>query len=263
MSHPASVDSSGALAGTMNPGSATRVPLIRPPGRFAPPLGSHVHVPAGTYVLGEPGGERRVRLGAFAIGAWPVTTAHIRSFVEATGASIAGALAAKLDAPELADHPATDLTYSLAEAFCRWASIELGTRVRLPAAEEWEAAARGSEGRTWPWGDSFDPACCASAEISPGWTSPVTAHPEGASPFGAFDMAGNAWEWVLDATEEGGWRSCRGGSFLDHAWGVRASRSLPADPDRATRNTGFRLVFDQPHACADRGGWNELWREVW
>jgi len=149
----------------------------------------------------------------------------------------------------LADHPATDVTFSLAERFCSWATGVLGVPVRLPTGDEWEAAARGTDGRPWPWGDVFDHERCASAEAPPGWTAPVTAHPGGASPFGAFDLAGNVWEWVLDATEEAAWRACRGGSYLDHAWGVRASRRLSADPARATRTTGFRLVFDEGDGC--------------
>jgi formylglycine-generating enzyme required for sulfatase activity len=52
------------------------------------------------------------------------------------------------------------------------------------------------------------------------------------------------WEWVSDRTEEGAWRAVRGGSYLDHAWGVRAARVLAADPARATSTTGFRIVID-------------------
>jgi formylglycine-generating enzyme required for sulfatase activity len=227
-----------------------------------PPLGNHVHVPAGTYRLGEPGEERLVELGGFSIGAWPIVTTHLSAFLSAGGTPALPEQDSKLSSPALADHPATDVTFHAAEAFGRWASSELGTRARLPTGDEWEAAARGLDGRAWPWGDVFEPGRCATAETAPGWTVPVTAHPEGASAFGAFDMAGNVWEWVLDATEDGAWRSCRGGSYLDHAWGARSSRSLPADPARATPNTGFRLVFEGAHMCVDRGGWHELRKEV-
>jgi len=219
--------------------------------RDVPALASHVHVPAGRYRLGEPGDERAVDLDAFAIGAYPVTLAHFARFVDATGGlhDVPGDLTAKLRDSELADHPATDLTFAMVEAFCAWAGVELGAPVRLPTGDEWEAAARGTDARPWPWGDVFDPERCASAEAPTGWTAPVTAHPGGASPFGAFDMAGNVWEWVADRTEDGAWRACRGGSFLDHAWGVRASRPLPADPARATRTTGFRLLIDEGGRC--------------
>jgi iron(II)-dependent oxidoreductase len=72
----------------------------------------------------------------------------------------------------------------------------------------------------------------------------VRAHPAGASPCGAEQMAGNVWEWVVDPADEDGWRSVRGGSYLDHAWGLRASRALSADPARATPTTGFRIAQD-------------------
>ena len=240
---------SPALTLTAEPGDATARR------RAVPALSEHVHVPAGRYRLGEPGDERDVELPAFAIGAWPVVTAHLERFVTETGVDVAPGLAAKLRDAELADHPATDVTFAMAEAFCAWATGELGASVRLPTGDEWEAAARGTDARPWPWGEVFDPDRCASAEAPTGWTAPVTAHPGGASPFGAVDLAGNVWEWVLDRTEDGTWRACRGGSHLDHAWGVRASRQLAADPARATRTTGFRILIDEGTACiGDRIG---------
>ena len=65
-------------------------------------------------------------------------------------------------------------------------------------------------------------------------------------------MAGNVWEWVGDPPDEDGWRAVRGGCHLDHGWGLRASRSLPADPALATATTGLRLAIDQDHATATR-----------
>jgi formylglycine-generating enzyme required for sulfatase activity len=239
--------------------------LRAPPSITAPllRLGAHVHVPSGSYPLGGPGDAWVVRLPDFAIGAWPVTNALMRRFARAGGLADGVASAAKLADPALEEHPATDVTFRSAEAFCRWASDRLGARIRLPTGDEWEAAARGPEGLTWPWGDVFDSERCASAETAPGWTTPVTAHPGGASPFGTFDMAGNVWEWVTDPTEGGAWRACRGGSYLDFAWGVRASRSQPADPDRATGTTGFRLLIEGAHPCIARDGALDMGEEVW
>jgi formylglycine-generating enzyme required for sulfatase activity len=207
------------------------------------PLDEAVELPAGTYRLGEPGEEHAVVLDRVRIGRWPVVNSQARGFFEVNGSSADALLAARLEAPALADHPVTGLSLDEVGAFCRWAAAELGRPVRLPTGDEWEALARGHDGRSWPWGDTFDPDLCACAESGWGWTVPVTAHPEGAGPFGAEQLAGNVWEWVADRTPEG-WGVVRGGSWLDHAWGVRASRALAAEPRRGTPTTGFRLAFD-------------------
>jgi formylglycine-generating enzyme required for sulfatase activity len=209
-----------------------------PPDRSVPPLDALVEVPAAVYPIGEPGEERDETIGPVLIGRWPVVNVHFRAFVEATGRDVGPRLAVRLGDPQLADHPATEVTFADALAFCAWGGA------RLPTGAEWEAAARGTEARPWPWGETFDPERCACAEAAIGWTEPVRAHPDGASPCGAEQMAGNVWEWVADPPDEDGWRTVRGGSYLDHAWGLRTSRALSADPDRATPTTGFRIARD-------------------
>jgi len=207
--------------------------------REVPALEALVELPAGRYTLGEPGAERAVELRSVLLGRWPVAGAHLRAFTEAGGRR----LPPKLDDSQLADHPATEVTRDHAEAFCAWASTVLGRAVRLPTGDEWEALARGPDARAYPWGDVFEESHCACAESGGGWTAPVTAHPEGASPFGAEQLAGNVWEWVSDRTPDG-WGVVRGGSYLDTGWGLRASRVQPADPARATPTTGFRIAID-------------------
>jgi formylglycine-generating enzyme required for sulfatase activity len=206
--------------------------------RAVPPLDALVSLPRGSYVIGEPGEERAVALERVLIGRWPVVNAHMRTFAATTGRP----LPPKLDDPQLADHPATDLSRADAEAFCAWASRELDRRVRLPNADEWEALARGNDARTWPWGEVFDESLCACAESGWGWTVPVTAHLAGAGPFGAEQLAGNVWEWVADRRPDG-WGIVRGGSYLDTGWGLRSSRTQPAEPSRATATTGFRIAI--------------------
>ncbi|MBV9363820.1 MAG: SUMF1/EgtB/PvdO family nonheme iron enzyme [Solirubrobacterales bacterium] len=210
--------------------------------RGVPALGACVPV-AGVYRLGD-ASERIVTLDPVLIGRWPVTTAHVRAFVRATGRTVSPSLRRRLESEQLADHPATEVSFDDVLAFCAWAGAELERTVRLPRGDEWEAAARGAEARTWPWGDVFDPERCNSSESGWGWTVPVRAHPDGAAASGAEQMAGNVWEWVGDPPDEDGWRSVRGGSYLDTAWGVRACRVLPADPQRATATTGFRLAIE-------------------
>jgi formylglycine-generating enzyme required for sulfatase activity len=206
-------------------------------------LDACVELPAGTYRLGEPGEERTVTLRRVLIGRWPVVNAVAPRFFDATGRRPGPALAARLEAPALAEHPLTDLSFDDALAFCAWATAELGRPVCLPSGDEWEAAARGDDGRTWPWGDVFDPERCNCAESGWGSTVPVTAHPHGAGPCGAEQLVGNVWEWVADRNRDG-WATVRGGSWLDHAWGLRASRVLAADPHRGTPTTGLRIAID-------------------
>jgi formylglycine-generating enzyme required for sulfatase activity len=200
-------------------------------------LDAFVEVPAGRYELGEPGEQRACDLGALLIGRWPVANAQVREFL--------GRRAGPTHESEaLSDHPATGLTRADAEAFCAWLSEELGRLVRLPTGDEWEAAARGLDRRPYPWGETFDPERCACAEAGWGWTVPVDAHPAGAGPYGTEQQAGNVWEWVSDRGADG-WGAVRGGSYLDTGWGLRASRVQPADPERATNTTGFRVVMEE------------------
>jgi formylglycine-generating enzyme required for sulfatase activity len=224
----------------LSPGQSQPVPS---PPRGVPPLDACVPVPAGTYRLGD-GGERVITLRGVMIGRWPVTTAHTRRFVEDSGRSVNSTLRRRLDAEQLADHPVTEVTFADAVAFCAWAAHELHRSVRLPTGDEWEAAARGDDARSWPWGDVFDPSRCNSVESAWGWTVPVSSNPTGAGPTGAEQLAGNVWEWVGGPADGDGWRAVRGGSFLDTAWGVRAARELSADPARATSTTGFRIAIE-------------------
>jgi formylglycine-generating enzyme required for sulfatase activity len=211
--------------------------------RGVPPLDACVPVAGGVYRLGD-AGERVVELDPVLIGRWPVTTAHLRSFVRATGRPVSAALRRRLESEQLGDHPATEVSYDDAVAFCAWAAAQLGRRVRLPRGDEWEAAARGAAGRIWPWGDVFDSERCNTVESGWGWTVPVRAHPAGAAAEGAEQLAGNVWEWVGDPRDEDGWRAVRGGSYLDTGWGVRCARSLSADPRRPTATTGFRIAIE-------------------
>ena len=219
--------------------------------RGIPPLDACVAVDAGVYRLGD-ARERVVTVASVLIGRWPVTTGHFRAFARETSRPVGPLLRRRLEAEQLADHPVTEVSFADAVAFCAWAARQLRRPVRLPRGDEWEAAARGRDGRTWPWGEAFDPERCDCVESGWGWTVPVRAHPEGAAAGGAEQLAGNVWEWVGDPPEDG-WRTVRGGSYLDTAWGVRCARELAADPERATATTGFRIAIESPQSL-DGGG---------
>jgi formylglycine-generating enzyme required for sulfatase activity len=167
-----------------------------------------------------------VPVGGVLIGRFPVTNAAFARFRPDHP---------RVQDPQLADHPVLLVTRADALAFCAW----LGAR--LPTGAEWSAAAAPG---AWPWGDAFDAERCNCAEAGWGWTTPVGAHPGGASPCGAEQLAGNVWEWVSDSTADG-WGVLRGGCYLDTAHGVETVRALPADPARATATTGFRIVIDE------------------
>ena len=158
--------------------------------RVVPALDALVELPAGRYEVGEPGEERACEVGALRIGRWPVVNARFRAFLVATGRPVPATVAAEA----LEDHPVTGVSLADAEAFCRW----LGPGVRLPTGDEWEAAARGTDGRAFPWGETFYAEHCNCADSGWGWTVPVDAHPAGAGPFGTEQQAGNVWEWVAD-----------------------------------------------------------------
>ena len=122
--------------------------------------------------------------------------------------------------------PVVNVNWYEARLYARWRGS------RLPGEHEWEKAARGTEGREYPWGNKFDAAKCNTADSQIGATTPVGKYRNGASPYGCLDMAGNVWEWMddwYDDREE--YRVLRGGSWYDfHGLARSAFRNyyLPA-----------------------------------
>lgn len=149
-----------------------------------------------------------------------------------------------------------------AVAFCQWLSRETGRPFRLPTEAEWEKAARGTEGRIYPWGNEWDATKLNSGETGPGDTTPVGQYsPRGDSPYDCADMAGNVWEWCADGydaqeyqrrakstvkdpqgPEEGEFRVLRGGAFLSDRGFVRCAFRNWNFPNLRLWGGGFRVV---------------------
>ena len=207
--------------------------------------------------MGEGEDAHSVFVAAFYIARYPVTNRAYQAFVEAAGYPAPRHWQSHF--PEvLSDHPVVNISWREALAYCDWLSATTGQHYRLPTEAEWEKAARGADSCAYPWGNIFDKAKCNSWEAGLGWTTPVDAYPNGASPYGVMDMAGNVWEWCSSLyadypyrADDGrerltaeGWRVLRGGSWFDHEWGVRAARRLSGQPERVSHNTGFRVARD-------------------
>jgi formylglycine-generating enzyme required for sulfatase activity len=255
-----------------------------------------VHVPAGSFLMGsdkkaDPVADEdelpqhEVRLPEYWIARYPTTVAQFRAFVEDSGhkpdleRSLDGVLnhpvvnvtwhdaisyrawldgALKRIAPEMAVGAAGDP----ASAF--WRGLAEGElAVSLPSEAEWEKAARGTDGRIYPWGPAFDSEKANMGETGLGRTSPVGCFPGGASPYGLLDMSGNVWEWTrslygnypypseraerlrredLSAGSDEG-RVVRGGGFNDYRYGVRCASRYGFYPRRGNYHGGFRVVL--------------------
>ena len=257
-----------------------------------------LYVPAGEFTMGSDAGDsdekptHTVTLAGFWIDRTEVTNAMFKKFVAATGYTSdaektgvgyifdlathswpvtrganwqqprgPGSTLAGLD-----DYPVVQVTWNDARAYCAWAGR------RLPTEAEWEKAARGSDGRTYPWGnqavvdnllnfaDRNLPTSWSDNNVDDGYqhTAPVGHYPAGASPYGALDMAGNVWEWMADWYGEtyyatspdhdptgpttGNVHVIRGGGWNDGAANVRAADRYALPPDGLGENGGFRCV---------------------
>lgn len=228
-----------------------------------------VWVPPGTFRMGSDSGDsdekpvHEVRFAqGFFFGKYETTWGQYRVFFLTTGR-------AEPERPRFKvnyRHPVVNVSWEDAVAYCQWAGL------RLPSEAEWEYAARGTDERTYPWGNQEpDASSCNLADQScpddllpwkanytdgHGYTAPVGSYPAGASPFGALDLAGNVWEWVQDnyqdsysgapsdgrAREVSGssFRVGRGGSWFNGAGECRAAVRAGYDPGDRDYGLGFR-----------------------
>ncbi|HOS44273.1 MAG TPA: SUMF1/EgtB/PvdO family nonheme iron enzyme, partial [Armatimonadota bacterium] len=199
-----------------------------------------VTIPAGAFLYGEE--KERRYLETYRIMKYPVTVAQYRLFCKATGRAMP-------DPPEwgwIDDHPMVNVSWHDAAAFAKWAGLA------LPTEEEWEKAARGTDGRLYPWGNDWDAAKCHCSKKDWGdakQTAPVGSYPAGASPYGVLDMAGNVWEWCnswYDDRKSG--RVLRGGSWYNDFFENNCRGAIRNDfyPDDNWYNGGFRCVALSP-----------------
>ena len=232
-----------------------------------------VFVPAGPFLMGSEEGRedeapmREVYLDAFYIDKYEVTNAEYAKFLNAIGGYVGrceghDCVDTKVENPDshiiyqagryiaevgYGDHPVITVSWYGAKAYCEHYSK------RLPTEAEWEKAARGTDGRTYPWGNQFDPSR-ANVGYRVGDTTPVGSYPTGASPYGAYDMAGNVWEWVDDwyrAYPGSRYRSdffgskykvVRGGSWNHPPRDARCACRDVAHPARRILVVGFRCA---------------------
>jgi len=144
---------------------------------------------------------------------------------------------------ERRDHPVVLVSHDDAEAYAAWLSAKTGKSWRLPTETEWEKAARGTDGRRFPWGDAYDPRRLNSHDLGPFDTMPVGSFPDGASPFGLLDAAGQVFEWTVTPAGVGRYL-VKGGSWDDKGCGVCRSSARHSRPkDLKHILIGFRLVL--------------------
>jgi formylglycine-generating enzyme required for sulfatase activity len=228
------------------------------------------HVPAGSFLMGSDEGkdsqaeDDEKPQGSIDIpydywmARFPVTNEQYNEFVRAQDKSHPVP-----DWESRRDHPVVNVSWMDAMAYCRWLNDSLKRELptdltlRLPTEAEWEKAARGTDGRKFPWGDASDKGKCNTDEIITGGTTPVGSYsPQGDSPYGCADMSGNVWEWthslyesypyrVDDGREDeeaDGLRALRGGSWVSALEGARISSRGNGRPDDQWKDIGFRVV---------------------
>jgi formylglycine-generating enzyme required for sulfatase activity len=221
-----------------------------------------VLVPAGEFQMGtnektalKNRPPHRVMLAAFWIDQTEVSNAMYAKCVEAKACpSPFVGINPFYGQSKYENHPVVYVRWDAADAYCRWAER------RLPTEAEWEKAARGTDGRVYPWGNNLPDERFANFDNAIGAPLPVDRYALGASPYGALNMAGNVREWVADWFHEfyymvsplenplgppsGAHKSLRGGSYLDGASEIRVFNRFNHEPLSPGINRGFRCASD-------------------
>jgi formylglycine-generating enzyme required for sulfatase activity len=224
-------------------------------------LDEMVPVPGGVFIMGdERNGDERpshtVHVDGFRIGKYPVTNQQYAKFVAATDHGPPQHWRAKTPPRDIWNHPVINVSWYDTCAYCDWLSEVRGEKVRLPTEAEWEKAARGTDGREYPWGKDPDPNKANSRHTKIGAVSAVGCFPTGQSPYDCLDMAGNVLEWTSslhkpypyrpdDGREDRSVikiRTLRGGSWYNSDGIVRCAYRYFNDPRVGDVWVGFRVV---------------------
>jgi len=206
----------------------------------APP--GMVYIPGGEFISGPPGQETTKTTDAFYMDVNLVSNRKYYDFMRATGAPAPPHWMGDTIPEGTENLPVVNITWQEAKAFADWA------QKRLPTADEWEKAARGHDGRRYPWGNEFDPLRCNVKESGHGDLTEAGRYPRGRSPYGCSDMFGNVVQWCIDAApvpgEETEGRVVCGVSFEQSGaeagcWHREIRKRL-----RRSRKCGFRCALD-------------------
>jgi formylglycine-generating enzyme required for sulfatase activity len=200
--------------------------------------------------------QHTLQLPAFAIAQTLVTNEAYAAYIDASGWQPPSHWRCAEPPAALRNHPVVNVSWEEALAYCTWLSGQSTLQYRLPTEAEWEYAARGTAGRTFPWGEEFDLNRANTRESGLASTSPVGSYPTGASPCGALDMAGNVWQWTSsldkpypyqandgrEAITASGRRILRGGCYANPQGFARSACRFRLLPTMRNEFIGFRLV---------------------
>ncbi|SEG75526.1 Formylglycine-generating enzyme, required for sulfatase activity, contains SUMF1/FGE domain [Thermomonospora echinospora] len=190
-------------------------------------------VEEGIFLAGE--NNEPLHLPAFYIDVFPTTNADYARFVAATGHPSPQHWNGNNPPDGIFDHPVVFVTWHDATAYAQWAAKA------LPTSQQWEKAARGTRGDTYPWGSQLTPAKCNVRESDLRTTTPVNRYHSGVSPYGVYDMCGNTWEWCSTESEPGR-HELKGSAFTSPFLRCTPSTFNDASADMLDDDTGFRCV---------------------
>jgi formylglycine-generating enzyme required for sulfatase activity len=212
-----------------------------------------VDVPGAVIEIGgdESTPAKKIAVDSFFIAETEVTNQQYQEFVRATGHKAPVEWKDGEFTAGAANEPVIGVTWQDAIDYCNWLSTKSKTTVRLPTEAEWELAARGSQGLKYPWGNDWDDRAAAS-EGKNGFVHAVKSYPAGRASCGAYDLAGNVWEWVSDDVKAGSAadtstqkRIIKGGAANENRDFITATSRNTLPQDHSSRYLGFRYVVSK------------------